>query len=61
MPEIVDDPQRMREMARRFREIALDYEREGSPHVAKKMRQVAVDVEAAADAIERARSRKEGK
>jgi hypothetical protein len=42
MPEIVEDPQRMREMARRFREIALDHEREGSPHVAKKMRQVSV-------------------
>lgn len=45
MAEIDNDPEHMREVARRFREIALDHEREGSQQVAKKMRRAAVDIE----------------
>jgi len=53
--EVDDDPQHMREVARRFREIALDHERDGNHQIAKKMRRAAVDNEVAAGAIERAK------
>ena len=55
MLEVDDDPEHLREVARRFREIAHDQEHAGSLQVAKKMRRAATDIEAAADGIERAK------
>ena len=46
------DAQEMRAAAERFRQLAQEHQDQGSPFIAKRMRKVAADIDAEADAIE---------